>query len=780
MRPILVEEFFKDLEENIFNVLNRRASSRELLEWVQEHRDLIQDPLLEDTFACERLEQLIDYLEPITEFSKERVVKRLMNALGMIERYKSWHFLAKPDPSQAKQLSLEIKYAHGVGPKREKLLQKLGINTLEDLIFYFPREYEDRRRVLSLKDVLVGEKVTTKGKIMSVEMKDLSGMKVLAAVLADGIHHLILKWFNQDFLYRQLQALKGKEVYVTGVVKKGMFGGLEIVNPEVEIAEETVSLEIFPIYPLTEGIRQKELRRILRQNIHCVVNVQDDLPSELVEKRKLIDLSTALYGMHFPKTMYQLEKSRERLAYEELLFLQLAMLLSRRTIESIGGIAKKVEGKLAQEFLRKLPFELTNAQKRAHQEIREDLRSPRPMSRLLQGDVGCGKTVVAQLAIIDNFEAGFQAAVMAPTSILATQHYRRMAPMFESLGIKTALLLGDMSKAEKERIKKLLKNGQLSVVIGTHTLIQEDVEFDRLGLVIIDEQHRFGVRQREALISKGAAVDTLVMTATPIPRTLALAVYGDLDLTIIDEMPPGRKDVKTILVSVTKIDQVFEFVRKEVSTGDQAFIVYPLIEESDKLQVKAATQMYEKLSQEVFKDLRVGLLHGRMSQQEKDMVMERFALGDFDILVSTTVIEVGIDIPNATIMVVENPERFGLAQLHQLRGRIGRGDKQGYCFLVVGNIDEEAMERLRYFATTKNGFEVAEYDMKLRGPGEILGLRQHGLPDLRVADLVRDKHLLFKAREDAELVIKEFERFKNLIDKVEKMYGERLKLVKVG
>lgn len=780
MRPILVEEFFKDLEENIFNVLNGRTSSRELLEWVQEHRELIQDPLLEDTFARERLEQLIDYLEPITEFSKERIVKRLMNALGMIERYKSWHFLAKPDPSQAKQLSSEIKYARGVGPKREKLLQKLGINTLEDLIFYFPREYEDRRRVLSLKDVLVGEKVTTKGKIMSVEMKDLSGMKVLAAVLADGIHHLILKWFNQDFLYRQLQALKGKEVYVTGVVKKGMFGGLEIVNPEVEIAEETVSLEIFPIYPLTEGIRQKELRRILRQNIHCVVNVQDDLPSELVEKRKLIDLSTALYGMHFPKTMYQLEKSRERLAYEELLFLQLAMLLSRRTLESIGGIAKKVEGKLAQEFLRKLPFELTNAQKRAHQEIREDLRSPRPMSRLLQGDVGCGKTVVAQLAIIDNFEAGFQAAVMAPTSILATQHYRRMAPMFESLGIKTALLLGDMSKAEKERIKKLLKSGQLSVVIGTHTLIQEDVEFDRLGLVIIDEQHRFGVRQREALISKGAAVDTLVMTATPIPRTLALAVYGDLDLTIIDEMPPGRKDVKTILVSVTKIDQVFEFVRKEVSTGDQAFIVYPLIEESDKLQVKAATQMYEKLSQEVFKDLRVGLLHGRMSQQEKDMVMERFALGDFDILVSTTVIEVGIDIPNATIMVVENPERFGLAQLHQLRGRIGRGGKQGYCFLVVGNIDEEAMERLRYFATTKNGFEVAEYDMKLRGPGEILGLRQHGLPDLRVADLVRDKHLLFKAREDAELVIKEFERFKNLIDKVERMYGERLKLVKVG
>lgn len=780
MRPILVEEFLKDLEENISKVLDGRITPRELIEWIQEHRELVQDPLLSDTLSHERLEQLIDYLEPIAEFSKERTIKRLMNALGMIDRYRSWHFFAKPDPSKAKQLSLDIKYAHGVGPKREKLLRKLGIETLKDLIFYFPREYEDRRRVLSLRDVLVGEKVTTKGKIMNVEMKDLSGMKILVAVLADGIYHLLLKWFNQEFLYKQIQTLKGKDVYVTGVVKKSMFGGLEIVNPEIELVEKTVSLEIFPIYPLTEGIGQKELRRIIQQNVHCVVNVQDDLPGELVEKRKLIDLSTALYGMHFPKTMYQLEKSRERLAYEELFFLQLAMLLSRRTLESIGGIAKKIEGKMAQEFLRKLPFELTNAQKKAHQEIREDLRSPLPMSRLLQGDVGCGKTVVAQLAIVDNFEAGFQAAVMAPTSILATQHYRRMAASFESLGIRTALLLGEMSKIEKEKIKKLLKSGELSVVIGTHALIQEDVEFDRLGLVVIDEQHRFGVRQREALISKGAAVDTLVMTATPIPRTLALAVYGDLDLTIIDEMPPGRKDVKTILVSVTKIDQVFEFVKKEISEGGQAFIVYPLIEESDKLQVKAATQMYEKLSQEIFKDLRVGLLHGRMSQQEKDLVMERFARGDFDVLVSTTVIEVGIDIPNATIMVVENPERFGLAQLHQLRGRIGRSDKQGYCFLVVGNVDEEAMERLRYFASTKNGFEVAEYDMKLRGPGEILGLRQHGLPDLKVADLVRDRHLLFKAREDAEFVIKNLERFRNLVDKVEKMYGERLKLVKVG
>lgn len=762
------------------NVLDSRTSLEELSGWIDQSRELLQDPLLDDADAREKLDQLIDYLKPTVELPKERALKRLTNALGMIERYRSWHFFAKPDPSQAKQLSLDIKSARGVGPRREKLLRKLEINSLRDLVFYFPRDYEDRRRVISLKDLLLGEKVTTRGKISSVEMKSVSGMKIVAAVLADGIHHVLLKWFNQEFIYRQLQTLKGKEVYVTGTVKKGMFGGLEIVNPEVELVENSSALEILPVYPLTEGMSQKEFRRIVRQNIDCVAIVQDELPLELTERRKLIDLAIALYGMHFPKTTYQLEKSRERLAYEELLYLQLAMLFSRHTLDSIGGVAKKIEGKLAQEFLKKLPFQLTNAQKRAHEEIRQDLRSTRPMSRLLQGDVGCGKTVVAQLAIIDNFEAGFQAAVMAPTSILATQHYRRMAPSFENLGIKTALLLGETNKGEKERIKRLLRSGELSVVIGTHTLIQEDVEFDNLGLVVIDEQHRFGVRQREALISKGAAVDTLVMTATPIPRTLALAVYGDLDLTIIDEMPPGRKDVKTILVSVTKIDQVFDFVRKEVEDGNQAFIVYPLIEESDKLQVKAATQMYEKLSNEVFKDLRVGLLHGRMSQQEKDAVMEKFARGDFDILVSTTVIEVGIDVPNATVMVIENPERFGLAQLHQLRGRIGRSDRQGYCFLVVGNVEEEALERLKYFASTKNGFEVAEYDMKLRGPGEILGLRQHGLPDLKVADLIRDKQLLFRAREDAEFVMKNLDRFKALIEKIEKIYGERLKLVKVG
>ncbi|MBC7115641.1 MAG: ATP-dependent DNA helicase RecG [Pseudothermotoga sp.] len=780
MRPILVEEFLKKLEELILNVLDGRTPLEQLPEWIDEERKLLQDPLLEDTDAREKLNQLIDYLKPAKELPKERALKRLTNALGMIERYRSWYFFAKPDPSQAKQLSLDIKSARGVGPRREKLLRKLEINSLKDLVFYFPRDYEDRRRVISLKDLLLGEKVTTRGKISSVEMKDVSGMKIVAAVLADGIHHVLLKWFNQEFVYKQLQALRGKEVYVTGTVKKSMFGGLEIVNPEVELVENSSALEILPVYPLTEGVSQKEFRRIVRQNIDCVASVQDELPLELTERRKLIDLATALYGMHFPKTMHQLEKSRERLAYEELLYLQLAMLLSRYTLDSIGGMAKKIEGKLAQEFLKKLPFQLTNAQKRAHEEIRQDLISARPMSRLLQGDVGCGKTVVAQLTIIDNYEAGFQAAVMAPTSILATQHYRRMAPGFENLGIKTALLLGETNRSEKERIKKLLRSGELSVVIGTHTLIQEDVEFDNLGLVVIDEQHRFGVRQREALISKGTAVDTLVMTATPIPRTLALAVYGDLDLTIIDEMPPGRKDVKTILVSVTKLDQVFEFVRKEVEGGNQAFIVYPLIEESDKLQLKAATQMYEKLSNEVFKDLRVGLLHGRMSQQEKDAVMGKFARGDFDILVSTTVIEVGIDVPNATVMVIENPERFGLAQLHQLRGRIGRSDKQGYCFLVVGNVDEEALERLRYFASTKNGFEVAEYDMKLRGPGEILGLKQHGLPDLKVADLIRDKQLLFRAREDAEFVMKNLDRFRNLIEKVERIYGERLKLVKVG
>lgn len=780
MHPILVEEFLDFLEQSLLEVLHGKKGTNELVEEVQDRYELVADHVLQNSEILEKFKQLFEYIEPVADMQPERAIKRVKNSLGMIERFRDWYLISNPDCSQMKQPSCEIKYAKRVGPRKEAILKKLGISTLGDLIFYFPRDYEDRRKIIPISEISFEGKLTTRGKVVNVETKKIGSMTITAAVLADGVSQLLLKWFNQEYLHKSLQVLKNKTIYATGLVKHSQFGGIEMVNPEIEPEDGTQVLEILPIYPLTHGISQKEIRRIVRENISCVCHYTDELPEELMKKRKLMDISRALLGIHFPKSNYHLRKSIERLAYEELFLMQFALLLSRKSFEEIGGLPKKIPGKLAEEFLRKLPFKLTDSQKEAHRQIRADLMSNKPMSRLLQGDVGCGKTVVAQLAIVDNFEAGFQSAVMAPTSILAMQHYRRMSPAFEEMGIRTALLLGETSSREKEKIKRMLSDGEIPVVIGTHTLIQEDVSFSNLGLVIIDEQHRFGVKQREALVSKGKALDTLVMTATPIPRTLALTIYGDLDITVIDEMPPGRKDVKTMLVSVSKLEQVYEFVKKEIAEGGQVFIVYPLIEESDKIQAKAAIRMHEYLSKKIFGEFRVGLLHGKMSQQEKDKIMERFATGEFDILISTTVIEVGIDVPRATVMIIENPERFGLAQLHQLRGRIGRGDKQGYCFLVVGNVDDDALERLRYFSMTKNGFEVAEYDMKLRGPGEILGLKQHGLPELKIADLIRDRELLFRARNDAEEIVRKKEQYPDIVKKVKTIYGERLKLVKIA
>ncbi|AEH50117.1 ATP-dependent DNA helicase RecG [Pseudothermotoga thermarum] len=779
MRPLLVEEFLEEFETVIKKVQNKELSVKDLENFIGSKLNLIHDPLLElEPVAQERFNQMIDYAKPIASLPPERAAVRLKNLLSMVEKYRNWFLINCPVFEETKDPDTPIKYAKQVGPKREKLLAKLEIKTLKDLVWYVPRDYEDRRKIVPIKDIRGDEKVTTLAKIINVETKQTFSMPITVAVAADGINQVLLKWFNQEYMQKVLETLKGKEVYITGVVKRGTFGSLEFTNPEVEPKGDTQVLEILPVYSLTEGLSQKQMRNIVKENITSI-KIKETLPEWLIQERKLLDIKTALYGIHFPKSMYHLKKSIERLAYEELLILQLAFLLSKQTIERIGGISKNIKGELAEKFIASLPFKLTNAQIKAHQEIREDMQSEKPMSRLLQGDVGSGKTVVAQLAVIDNFEAGYQAAIMAPTSILAIQHYRRMAPAFEKLGIKTALLLGETSPREKEKIKSFLKTGQIDVIIGTHTLIQEDVEFANLGLVIIDEQHRFGVRQREALISKGKVVDVLVMTATPIPRTLAMTIYGDLDISIIDELPPGRKLPKTILISASKIDQVYDFVKNEVKNGGQAYIVYPLIDESDKVQAKAATQMFEHLAYEVFKDFKVGLLHGRMSQIEKDRIMESFANREIEILVSTTVIEVGIDVPGATVMVIENPERFGLAQLHQLRGRVGRSEKQGYCFLVVGNVDEETLERLRYFAMSKDGFEVAEYDLKLRGPGEFLGLRQHGLPDLRIADLTRDRDLLILARKDAEKLLTKREENKELFERVERLYGERLKLVKV-
>lgn len=786
MRPILLEDFLNETQQDLNSVEEGIKLPAALVEQMQDNFEKLQDPLLKDDNLRQKLHQLMKYIEPIPHLPGNRQKTRIKNARLMIQKLRDWFLIEEYECRVPfKTLETPVKYAKGVGPKREAALKRLGMETLKDLIFYFPRDYEDRRKIIPISELLPNEKATTMGKIIAVEKRRVSGMTLITAVLGEreGFQQILLKWFNQEYLFQSLRTLRGKIVLAIGAVKHGSFGSLEMINPEIETYDSSENAEILPIYSLTEGISQKQLRKIMRENVNAVCNLSDELPEELMKKRKLMDIRTAMAGMHFPKTMYHLQKSRERLAYEELFLMQLALLISKRKRIDRGGFSKHITGHISEKFLKKLPFSLTNSQVRAHTEIRKDMQSTKPMNRLLQGDVGSGKTVVAQLALLDNFEAGFQAAFMVPTSILAIQHFRRMFSSFQDLGIKTSLLLGGTSQSEKNKIKSALAKGQVDIVVGTHTLIQEDVQFKNLGLVVIDEQHRFGVKQREALVNKGKVVDSLVMTATPIPRTLAMTVYGDLDISTIDEMPPNRQQVKTILASVTKLSQIYDFVKREVQNGSQAFIVYPLIEESEKIQAKAATEMYEHLSNKVFPSFKLGLLHGRMNQEEKDRVMENFSKGSYNILVSTTVIEVGIDIPKATVMVIENPERFGLAQLHQLRGRVGRAERQGYCFLVVGNVDSEAMERLKYFSSTVDGFRIAEYDMRLRGPGELIGLRQHGIPELKVADLVKDKEILINARKDAEHILQvdsNMERHSELYTRIVTTYGERLKFVEIG
>ena len=775
---ILIEEFLDNCYELSREV--NESSLNALIEYIDDNFERVDDPLLFEPEIKKRLDEFKSYVLDAGKLPLERALKRVSQVRGMVERFK-FNFLTNSIicTENAKPLDVPIQYAKGVGPSREKLLRRLGIETVFDLLNYFPRDYEDRRKIIPLMYVKENEKVTTKGVVKSVEKTRKGELVIISALLQDGISQLLLKWFNQEFKEMEIKPLIGKEVYVTGTVKRGYFGAMEVQNPEISVSD-TPERAILPIYPLTENLTQKTLRRIIADNLLSVCNVSDILPKELIEERKLVDVHTAYVGMHFPKSAFHFKIARKRLAYEELLLFQTALYLSRQNVSQVGGIPKEFTGNLAQEFIRKLPFQLTSAQKRAHGEIREDMRSTNPMNRLLQGDVGSGKTLVAELAIVDNYEAGYQSAFMVPTSILAVQHFQKLFNHLTDIGIRVALLIGSTSQKEKERIKFALKNGDLDVVVGTHALIQEDVHFANLGLVIIDEQHRFGVKQREELISKGKVVDTLIMTATPIPRTLSLTLYGDLDVSVIDEMPPGRKEIKTFTLRHTRAKEVYKFVREQViENGDQAYIVYPLIEQSEAINAKAAEDMYKTLSKEAFPDVPMGLLHGRMSDEEKNDVMSKFVRGEIKILVSTSVIEVGVDVPNATVMVIENAERFGLAQLHQLRGRVGRGEKQSYCFLIVSEAGEEAWDRLQFFASTNDGFKISEYDLRLRGPGEFFGTRQHGLPEFRVADIISDTELMLLAREDAKRIVENYPD-SEIIKKVYEVYSERIKFLDVG
>ena len=644
----------------------------------------------------------------------------------------------------------------GVGPRKFQLLKRLGIKTVEELLYYFPRRYEDRRHFTPISEIRAGNIETIKGEILFVRSRRTRRrLSIVQIAVADPSGQVSAVWFNQPYLSKKFKA--GDRIILYGKVEK--FADYQINSPEYEIISSTSrgkdSLHmgrIVPIYSLTAQLNQRTLRTIIKEAVSSYAHhIRDILPSDIASRNRLLNLTLTIKNIHFPENELSIKRARERLIFDEFFFIQLAIGL-RRVKKKLTrqGIPHGVKGDLLALFSKIIPFKLTDAQIKVIKEIAVDMAAPQPMHRLLQGEVGSGKTILAAFALMVAVQGGSQAALMVPTETLALQHYFSLSKLFASSGIKTELLVGSMKEERKTKLKKELEKGSIDIVIGTHALIQEGVEFKKLGLVIVDEQHKFGVTQRHLLGNKGLNPDLLVMSATPIPRTLALTLYGDLNISTLRELPPGRKPVTTYWVSEERRGKVYDFVREEVNKGRQAYIVYPLIKKSSRIEVAAAEEMYQRLKEDIFPQFRVGLLHGRMEGGEKFKVMERFKQGKINILVSTVVIEVGIDIPNTSVIVIEHAERFGLSQLHQLRGRIGRSSYASYCILISNPKTESARARLKTMASVQDGFEIAEADLTLRGPGELFGARQHGfLPQLKIANLSTDIKLLEQARKEA-------------------------------
>ena len=656
-------------------------------------------------------------------------------------------------------------YVKGVGPARAAMLEAKGLSTVEDLLAYPPFRYEDRTNVKTIAQLAPGEMATVIAEVRSAKLSTFRrrDLGLFEATFTDASRAVLLvKWFHAAYLADVLQP--GQRVALYGKVEYDSYAGqLSMAHPEYEILSEEDEADaalhvgrVVPIYEAAGKITTRVFRRLIHGVLERLTPPPDPLPASIRRRLRLPDLWTALRSLHFPPEQEDLRllnafrtPAQIRLIFEEFFWLQYGLAVKRSSARRESGIAFELNDRVRERIKQMLPFKPTAAQKRVLAEIAADMARPHPMNRLLQGDVGSGKTLVAAEAAIIAIENGYQVAMLAPTEILAAQHYYYFRNLFQKLGYQVGLLTGSSTKREKTLMKKLLAEGLVHFAVGTHALLEEDVEFRRLGLAIIDEQHRFGVLQRLRFIRKGARPDVLVMTATPIPRTLALTLYGDLDVSVIDELPPGRKPIITRHVTEDQIERVWSFLRKQIEAGRQAYVVYPAIEESETQARKAAEKMYRHLSQVVFPDLRVGLLHGRMPAEEKEAVMESFKRGETQILVSTTVIEVGVDVPNATVMVIEQAERFGLAQLHQLRGRVGRGAEQSYCILVTGPLNDVSRERIRTLVESTDGFYIAEMDLKLRGPGEFFGTRQAGMPSLRVANIVRDAELLELARREA-------------------------------
>jgi ATP-dependent DNA helicase RecG len=653
-------------------------------------------------------------------------------------------------------LETEVQYVKGVGTKLAQVLSKLNLYTLGDLLFHLPRRYEDRRQFRKIAHARPGDAVTVSGKLVTVDNVKVRNLTLTKAYLDDGSGVLELVWYNQPYMKDTLNKLRNSQIVAYGIIKESPYG-LQMETPEWEDLPDGADPDsllsvnrIVPIYPLTEGIRQKRMRQIIWNAVQYAHLAPEILPRSVRERLGLMPIQQAIAQIHFPDSEQAIDPARQRLVFEEFFLMQLGVGMQRQRTRQERGIAMRIDADRLNEMLHRIvPFELTNAQKRVIREIWSDMAQPHPMNRLLQGDVGSGKTIVAAAAILAAIDNQYQAAMMAPTEILAEQHYINLHRLFQPLGISVELLVGRLSNKQRQQARERIATGRGMVAVGTHALIQEGVSFARLGLAIVDEQHRFGVLQRAALRDKGTMPHVLVMTATPIPRTLTLTLYGELDVSIIDELPPGRKPVRTHWKTPEERLKVYAGVRKLIQEGRQAYVICPLIDESDKLQVRAAEQMAEHLQKDVFPDLRVGLLHGRMKPAEKEAVMDAFRAGELQILVSTTVIEVGVDVPNAAAIVIEDADRFGLAQLHQLRGRVGRSDHQSYCVLIANPKSDDGQRRMDIMTRTNNGFLIAEEDLRIRGPGEIYGTRQSGMPSFRVADLVKDMRLLEVARQEA-------------------------------
>jgi ATP-dependent DNA helicase RecG len=736
----------------------QKAFGPEAADWIQKVADHLRAySSLPDPAARQKaVATLLETLEAVRSGDQSRRTEKPVERRRRPERVER----SKPQSARKRTgLDSSVAVLRGVGPQRSKQLVKLGIHTIRDMLYLLPRRYDDFSQLKPINRLEYDEEITIIARVQRAFVHKTRGSgKIFKATLSDGTGSIEAAWFNQPYLADKIK--HGHQIVVSGKVDEYM-GRLCFTSPEWEPLEKELlhTARIVPVYPLTAGLNARWLRDLMKRTVsYWSKRLPDYLPTSVQQEENLLALETAVVQAHFPDSQKLLKQARYRLAFDELFVLQIGMLRQRHRWRSASGRSLPVNNTTLDNFIHGLPFKLTQAQQRALQRIVADLRSSRPMNRLLQGDVGSGKTVVAAAAMALTVAAGSQAAVMAPTEILAGQHYQTMSRLLEQMpgrerGPTVRLLTGSVTGQEREEILAGLEDGSVDVIVGTHALIQTGVQFKSLALAVIDEQHRFGVRQRAALRQKGYNPHLLVMTATPIPRSLQLTVWGHLDVSVIDEMPPGREPIVTRLILPTERERAYAFVRSQIEKGRQVFIICPLVEESEKIEAKAAVDEHRRLQKYIFPDLQVGLLHGRMKGEEKEATMARFVQGELDILVATSVIEVGIDVPNATVMLIEGADRFGLAQLHQFRGRVGRGEHASYCLLVSDTSSPEAQERLQAVEATNDGFALAQKDLEMRGPGEFLGARQSGFPELKLSSIT-NLRLVEAAREAARRFFK--------------------------